>query len=68
MTFCRNNYCNTSIDKNMNKIDLIKQAGISSSTLNKLSKANNANISSLVKHCEAIDVKLEDIVGTWHTK
>ncbi|WP_018659195.1 helix-turn-helix domain-containing protein [Allofustis seminis] len=52
------------IDKNMSKLDLIKQAGISSSTLNKLSKGGNVNTSSLLKICEAIDVKLEDIVET----
>lgn len=52
----------------MNKTDLIKQAGISSSTLNKLSKGENVNTSSLLKICEAVDVKLEDIVETLHIK
>lgn len=52
------------IDKNMSKTDLIQQARISSSTLNKLSKGENVNTSSLLKICESIDVKLEDIVET----
>ena len=48
----------------MSKTDLIQQARISSSTLNKLSKGENVNTSSLLKICESIDVKLEDIVET----
>lgn len=52
------------IDKNMSKAELRELAGISSSTLNKLSKGQNVNTSSLLKICEAIDVKLEDIVET----
>ncbi|MDO4662110.1 MAG: helix-turn-helix transcriptional regulator [Tissierellia bacterium] len=56
------------IDKNMRKTDLIGQASISSSTLNKLSKGGNVNTSSLLKICEAIDVKLEDIIETKHVE
>ena len=52
------------IDKNMSKTDLIQQAKISSSTLHKLSKGENVNTSSLLKICESIDVKLEDIIET----
>ncbi|EFM25909.1 hypothetical protein HMPREF9225_0453 [Peptoniphilus duerdenii ATCC BAA-1640] len=52
------------IDKNMSKSELRELAGISSSTLNKLSKRENVNTSSLLKICEAINVKLEDIVET----
>ncbi|MFM1524456.1 MULTISPECIES: helix-turn-helix domain-containing protein [Helcococcus] len=52
------------IDKNMSKTDLIKQSGLSSATLNKLSKGENVNTRSLLKICETIDVKLEDIIET----
>ncbi|KWZ96262.1 hypothetical protein HMPREF3224_00911 [Anaerococcus hydrogenalis] len=52
----------------MRKTDLIGQASISSSTLNKLSKGGNVNTSSLLKICEAIDVKLEDIIETKHVE
>lgn len=48
----------------MSKSELRELAGISSSTLNKLSKGENVNTSSLLKICEAINVKLEDIVET----
>ena len=48
----------------MSKTDLIQQAKISSSTLHKLSKGENVNTSSLLKICESIDVKLEDIIET----
>ncbi|MDO5018754.1 MAG: helix-turn-helix transcriptional regulator [Lagierella massiliensis] len=52
------------IDKNMSKAQLRELAGISSSTLSKLSKGENVNTSSLLKICEAINVKLEDIIET----
>lgn len=52
------------IDKNMSKSELRELTGISSSTLSKLSKSENVNTSSLLKICEAIDVKLEDIIET----
>ena len=54
------------IDKNMSKSELRELTGISSSTLSKLSKSRNVNTSSLLKICEAIDVKLEDIIETKH--
>lgn len=52
------------IDKNMNKTDLRNKAGISSATLNKLTRGENVNTSSLLKICKAIDCKAEDIIET----
>lgn len=52
------------IDKNMSKSELRELAGISSSTLSKLSKGENVNTNSLLKICEAIDVNLEEIIET----
>ncbi len=52
------------IDKNMSKRELRELAGISSSTLSKLSKGENVNTSSLLKICGAIDVKVEEIIET----
>ena len=52
------------IDKNMSKSDLRKKAGISSATLNKLSRGDNVNTSSLLKICESINIRLEDMVET----
>lgn len=48
----------------MSKTELRIKAGISSATLNKLSKGENVNTSSLLKICEALDTKLENIVET----
>lgn len=59
-----NNLWKLLIDKNMNKTELRKCSGISSSTLNKLSNGENVNTSSLLKICDALDCKLEDIIET----
>lgn len=48
----------------MNKTDLRNKAGISSATLNKLTRGENVNTSSLLKICKAIDCKAEDIIET----
>ncbi len=48
----------------MSKTDLRIKAGISSATLNKLSRGENVNTSSLLKICEAINIRLEDMVET----
>lgn len=64
LELCYNKLWKVLVDKNMSKTELINRAGISSYTLNKLSKGENVNTSSLLKFCEAIDVKLEDIVET----
>lgn len=48
----------------MSKTELRKCSGLSSSTLNKLSNGENVNTSSLLKICDALDCKLEDIIET----
>lgn len=50
------------IDKNMNKADLQNAAKISSSTIAKLGKGENVTTEVLIKICEALDCKLEDIM------
>lgn len=55
------------IDKNMNKQDLRGAAGISSASIAKLGKGDNITTDVLLKICEAMDCKLEDIMETVRT-
>ena len=50
------------IDKDMNKTDLRKAAGISSSSLAKLGKDENVTTDVLLRICKALDCELDDIV------
>lgn len=50
------------IDKNMNKQDLKNATGISSASIAKLGKGENITTDILLKICEALDCKLEDIM------
>ena len=50
------------IDKNMKKSDLRKIAGVSSSSLAKLSKGENVTVEILGKICKALDCGVDDIM------
>lgn len=50
------------IDKDMKKKDLILAAGISASSMAKLSKGENVNTSILLKICGALDCNIYDIM------
>lgn len=52
------------IDKNMKKSDLKEQTGISSASLAKLGKGENITTDVLLKICESLDCRLEDIMET----
>lgn len=52
------------IDKNMKKSDLKEKAGISSASLAKLGKGDNITTDTLLRICEAMDCRLEDIMET----
>lgn len=52
------------IDKEMNKKDLRDAAGISAASIAKLGKGTNVTTDVLLKICEAMDCKLEDIMET----
>lgn len=54
------------IDKNMNKQDLKNATGISSASIAKLGKGENITTDILLKICEAMDCRLEDILETVH--
>lgn len=48
----------------MNKSDLQKLAGVSSVSIAKLGRGDNITTDILLKICEALDVKVEDIIET----
>lgn len=52
------------IDKDMNKMQLKEKAGISAASVAKLGKDANVTTDVLIKVCEALDVKVEDIMET----
>lgn len=52
------------IDKNMKKSDLKEQAGISSGSIAKLGKGDSITTDVLLRICEALDCRLEDIMET----
>jgi len=50
------------IDKGMNKTQLGHAAGVSTSTISKLSKNETINMESMMKICRALDCDIGDIV------
>lgn len=52
------------IDKGMNKTDLKNATGISGASIAKLGKGQNITTDVLLKICEAMDCKVEDIMET----
>lgn len=52
------------IDKGMKKSDLRKKSGISSASLAKLGKGENITTDVLLRICEVMDCRIEDILET----
>ena len=52
------------IDKNMKKSDLREKAGINSASLAKLGKGDNITTDVLLRICEVMDCRIEDILET----
>lgn len=52
------------IDKEMKKMELKEAAGISAASIAKLGKGENITTDVLLKICEALHVRLEDIMET----
>ena len=50
------------IDKNMKKGELIKQSGVSNTTIAKLGRGDNVNVDMLIKICQAPDCTMDDIM------
>lgn len=62
LRFSYNNLWKMLIDRNMQKKDLQEIAGISSSSISKLKKGSNITTDVLLKICDALNCKLDDIV------
>ena len=56
------------IDKNMTKMDLKDAAGVSAASIAKLGKGGNITTDVLLKICNALDCRLEDIMETVKTE
>ena len=52
------------LDKEMKKSDLREKAGISSASLAKLGKGDNITTDVLLRICEVMDCRIEDILET----
>ena len=52
------------IDKGMKKSDLREESGISSASLAKLGKGENITTDVLLRICEVMDCRIEDILET----
>lgn len=52
------------IDRGMNKRDLQIKAGISSASISKLGKCENITTDILLKICNSLHVRIEDILET----
>ncbi len=50
------------IDKNMSKTQLIKKAGISTNAMAHLGKNEDVRVEVLVRICEALECKLDEIM------
>ena len=50
------------IDKNLMKKDLIEMAGITTNAMAKMGKGGDVSTQVLIKICNVLDCKLEDIV------
>ena len=50
------------LDKNMTKLDLRKLTGISTTTVQKLTKDESVGVDILLRICGKLDVKIEDII------
>lgn len=64
MRISYNNLWKMLIDKNMNKQDLKELSGVSAASIVKLGKGENITTDVLLKICEALDCRLEDILET----
>ena len=52
------------IDQNMNKRDLAEKSGVSTASIAKLSKGANITTDVLLKICEAMNCRIDDILET----
>lgn len=51
------------IDKNMNKMDLMKYVGISGGTVAKMTRGEPVSMTVLMKICDKLDCNIGDVVS-----
>lgn len=56
------------IDKNLNRMELRKKAGLSTGTMAKLSRNESVTTKVLVKICTALDCDIADIAEVHHAE
>lgn len=57
-----NNLWKLLIDKNINKTELIKKAGITSNSMSKMGKNEMVGLKTLIKICKVLNCKIDDII------
>ena len=62
MAVCYKKLWKLLIDKNMNKTELRRASGITTTALAKLGRDENVNTEVLAKICQTLDCKIEDIM------
>ena len=62
MAVCFNNLWKLLIDKRMNKSELCKETGISSSTMAKLTKEEHVAMPVLERICAVLDCNISDVM------
>lgn len=62
MNICYDRLWKLLIDKKLNKTQLRQKTGMSSNSLAKLGKNESVNLDILLKICEVLDAKIEDVV------
>ncbi len=62
MKVCYNNLFKLLIDKRMKKTDLAREAGLTPATLARLSKDEIVSMETIIKICECLNCRIEDVV------
>lgn len=57
-----NNLFKLLIDKKMKKTDLAREAGLTPATLARLSKDEIVSMDTIIKICECLDCRIEDVI------
>ena len=62
MEICYNRLFKLLIDKKMKKTDLAREAGLTPDTLAKLSKHETVSMETIIKICECLQCRIEDVM------
>ena len=62
MEICYNRLFKLLIDKKMKKTDLAREAGLTPATLAKLSKHETVSMETIIKICECLQCRIEDVM------